>query len=61
MQQTAYKLIQWRQVWKALHDAQYKLVTQDEAIRLIRAAGHPRPVELLRRSIEHGYQLERYI
>lgn len=55
------KNLNWRIIWKALHDMTYDLISVTEAISIIRAAGHPRPAEIVSRAVKHGYSMERFL
>jgi hypothetical protein len=51
--------IQWRTVWKALHDMSYDLIDVHTAIDLCYKAGHPSASALVHRTVKHGYELSK--
>ena len=56
---TELPIINWRRVWKAMHDLHYKQLVLTQAIAEVRAAGHPEPAALAIRTLKHGYLLHR--
>jgi hypothetical protein len=53
--------INWRKVWKAMHDLQYKRVDLSTAIAIAKAAGHPAPAKLGMDTLTNGYAITRDI
>lgn len=51
--------IDWRRVWKAMHDLHFKQINLEHAIAEVKAAGHPQAAGLAVRTLRHGYLLAR--
>lgn len=51
--------VNWRKVWRVMHDLHYKQLSLRDATDLARAAGHPDAAALAIRTAIHGYTLSR--
>lgn len=53
--------VNWRKVWRVMHDLQYKKLDLTSAIALAKAAGHPAAAKLAMDTLMNGYVVTREI
>jgi len=53
--------VNWRKVWRVMHDLQYKRLDLTSAIALAKDAGHPAAAKLAMDTLMNGYALTREI